>query len=160
MTTTHQIRPARFPEDAETVRQLFRDYANWLALDLDFQDFEAELAALPGKYAEPGGIVLLAFDPEGTALGCVAMRPLEDGACEMKRMFLLDAARGSGLGKALAVEVMARAHAAGYRRMVLDSLDRLTGAIRLYQRLGFTNIPAYYPNPLPDVIYMGRDLPA
>lgn len=158
--TTHQIRPARFPEDAETVRQLFRDYANWLALDLDFQDFEAELAALPGKYAEPGGIVLLAFDPEGAALGCVAMRPLEDGVCEMKRMFLHDAARGSGLGKALAVELMVRAHAAGYQRMVLDSLDRLTGAIRLYQRLGFTSIPAYYPNPLPDVMYMGRDLPA
>ncbi|MBK4217861.1 GNAT family N-acetyltransferase [Paracoccus caeni] len=152
------IRPARFPEDAETVRKLFRDYTDWLNVPLDFQDLETELATLPGKYAAPEGVVLLALSTDGSALGCVALRPLDGVTCEMKRMYLRDEARGLGLGRALADAILQSAREAGYRRMVLDTLARLTEAVRLYERFGFQQVPAYYENPLPGVIYLGRDL--
>ncbi|AUH63144.1 GNAT family N-acetyltransferase [Paracoccus zhejiangensis] len=156
--SAYTIEPARFPEDAETVRRLFRAYAHWLAVDLDFQDFEAELDALPGAYAPPDGAVLLLRNAAGEAQGCVALRKRADGECEMKRMYLDDAARGSGQGRALALAIIATARAAGYRRMVLDSLDRLGSALRLYDSLGFREIAPYYHNPLPGVVYRGLDL--
>lgn len=152
------ITDATFPDDAATVRQLFRAYATWLGVDLNFQDFEAELAALPGRYAPPEGALLLLRNEAGSAVGCVAMRPIGGGDCEMKRMYLDDGARGSGQGRALALAIIDRARAAGHRRMVLDSLDRLGSALRLYDSLGFREIAPYYPNPLPGVVYRGLDL--
>lgn len=149
---------AAFPADTGTVQQLFRAYADWLGVDLNFQDFEAELAALPGGYAPPSGALLLLRDETGRALGCVAMRDLGGGDCEMKRMYLDAAARGSGQGRALAQAIIARARAAGHRRMVLDSLERLDSALRLYDSLGFQKIAPYYDNPLPGVVYRGLDL--
>lgn len=156
--TQHRIRTARFPEDTDTIRTLFREYVDWLGKDLDFQGFEAELAGLPGKYAEPQGICLIAEDAEGTAMGCVAMRPLDAQSCEMKRLYLRPAARGQGLGRVLSAAVIEAAKSAGYQRMVLDTLASLDSAIRIYERQGFQRIEAYYPNPLPDVIYLGLRL--
>lgn len=153
------IRPAGFPDDTATLRQLFREYADWLAVDLDFQDFEAELAALPGKYAPPTGIALLAERADNLTLGCVAMRPLNDETCEMKRLYLRPEARGTGLGRKLAAHVIEAARQAGYRRMVLDTLDHMEDALRLYDRLGFRPIAPYYHNPIPGAVYLGLDLP-
>lgn len=152
------IREARFPDDADTLRGLFRAYVQWLGLDLDFQGFEDELTTLPGKYVPPQGIALLAEDAEGQVLGCVAMRPLSNDICEMKRLYLRPEARGHGVANALCQRLITAAQAAGYRRMVLDTLDHMQDALRLYARLGFNPTPAYYDNPLPGVVYLGRDL--
>lgn len=156
--TTPYIRTALFPDDVETVRLLFREYVDWLGMSLDFQGFEAELTSLPGKYAQPCGICLIAENADGAALGCVAMRPLDQNTCEMKRLYLRPAARGLGLGYALSAAVIDAAKAAGYQRMVLDTLRSLDSAIRIYDRLGFEQIDAYYQNPLPGVVYMGISL--
>lgn len=151
------IRPADFPKDAPLLRTLFREYAVWLGVDLDFQGFEVELANLPGAYAPPQGIALIA-EQNGAAIGCVAMRPVKDDTCEMKRLWLRPEARGQGLGQTLAQRLFQAAIEAGYRHMVLDTLENMTGARRLYSRLGFHPIPAYYHNPLPGAVYLGRDL--
>lgn len=156
--TTLTIQDAVFPRDVETVRGLFREFATWLGVDLGFQNFEAEVANLPGNYVPPRGALLLLKDPAGGVLGCVGMRPLSDTECEMKRLFVKMEARGAGLGYAMAEAIIERARAAGYRRMVLDTLDHMGAALRLYDRLGFQRIAAYYNNPLPGAIYLGRDL--
>lgn len=156
--TRFTIRDAKFPDDAPQLARLFRDYVEWLGVDLGFQDFEAELAGLPGKYAPPGGCALLAEVTDGLAIGCVAMRPLRGDICEMKRFYLRPDARGTGLGRRLAESVIRAARQAGYRRMVLDTLDHMQGALRLYDRLGFQQIPPYYHNPMPGAVYLGRDL--
>ena len=117
------IRPARFPDDLALVRQLFREYAESLEIDLAFQGFEAELAALPGKYAPPRGRVLLAFRGE-EALGCVALRPVDDATCEMKRLFVRPAARGEQLGRRLAERICEEGRAAGYTRICLVTRSR------------------------------------
>lgn len=149
------------PQDMDAVRQLFRDYQDFLQVDLCFQDFEGELAGLPGAYAPPGGALLLAWAQEGDAppqvAGGVALRPLKGGQadrCEMKRLFVRDQWKGLGLGRALAVEVLQAGRQLGYRRMVLDTLSRLETAVELYRRLGFVPIEAYYDNPTPGVIYL------
>lgn len=156
--TTLTIQDAEFPGDAETVRALFREFATWLGVDLGFQNFEAEVANLPGDYVAPRGALLLLKDPQGVVLGCVGMRPLSETECEMKRLYVKMEARGTGLGRALAEAIIERARAAGYRRIVLDTLDHMGAALRLYERLGFQRIAAYYNNPLPGAIYLGRDL--
>jgi len=150
------IRPAG-PADLPDVAALFRVYAEGLGVDLGFQGFEAELAALPGPYAPPQGALLIARDGLA-ALGCVAMRPHASGICEMKRLYVAPCARGQALGRRLADAIMAEARAAGYRRMVLDTLGSLTVAVALYRGLGFRAVPPYYDNPLPGVIYMECDL--
>lgn len=152
------IRDARFPDDAPDLLRLFREYVDWLGVDLGFQDFEAELASLPGKYAPPDGCALLAKNTSGQAIGCVAMRPLKGDICEMKRLYLRPGVRGNGLGRKLAESVMQAARQAGYRRMVLDTLDHMQDALRLYERLGFQRIAPYYHNPIPGAVYLGRDL--
>lgn len=152
-----EIIKAAFPQHLQQTQCLFREYAQSLGVDLDFQDFDAELAQLPGKYAPPGGILLLATEG-GSARGCVALRPLSPGVCEMKRLYVRPAARGRGFGVALARAVLDEAARLGYATMRLDTLERLSEAMRLYETLGFRRIPAYYANPLPEVVYWELDL--
>jgi ribosomal protein S18 acetylase RimI-like enzyme len=139
------------------VRELFREYAVWLGVDLYFQDFEMELATLPGKYASPGGAILLCY-ADGVLAGCVAMRPLTYACCEMKRLWLREPFRGRGLGALLTQSILAQARRAGYRRMRLDTLPHMRAALTLYRRLGFEEIAPYYPNPLPGTVYLEKVL--
>ncbi|XHS79383.1 GNAT family N-acetyltransferase [Burkholderiaceae bacterium UC74_6] len=156
-TVAPLILDARLPEDLETVRALFREYAVGTGLDLEFQGFEDELAALPGKYARPRGRLLLAWH-EGQPLGCVALRPVNERDCEMKRLYVRPAARGLNLGRELASRICEEGREAGYQRILLDTLSTMTAALTLYRSLGFTDTQAYVYNPLPDVVYLGRSL--
>ncbi|HEY5598551.1 MAG TPA: GNAT family N-acetyltransferase [Kiloniellales bacterium] len=143
--------------EMEIVRTLFREYADWLQVDLCFQDFAAELAGLPGAYAPPrGGLWLARVD--GKVAGTIAFRPLEDRICEMKRLWVRDEFRGLGLGRRLVETCLRAARGAGYSAMCLDTLGHMTAARTLYESLGFREIPAYYTNPLDDVRYMRREL--
>jgi ribosomal protein S18 acetylase RimI-like enzyme len=137
---------------------LFREYADWLGVDLTFQGFEAEVRDLPGKYAPPLGELLLAYSPEGQALGCVAVRPLDGAVCEMKRLYVRPAARGLGIGRALVDAIIQSAEEFGYVEMRLDTLPTMAEAFTLYQRFKFVEIPAYYYNPVPDTRYLSRHL--
>ena len=156
---TCEIRAATTDADHAAAAALFREYAGTLGIDLGFQDFEAELKVLPRMYGPPEGCLLLAWPVGAHApVGCVAVRRLEGGDCEMKRLYLRDAARGAGLGRALALAVVDAARALGYRRMRLDTLGRMAAARALYASIGFVETGAYYDNPLPDVRYMALDL--
>jgi putative acetyltransferase len=145
------------PEQLEAVRELFREYAAGLQVDLCFQGFEAELAGLPGDYAAPQGALLLAYADEQLA-GCGAMRPLTDvdvaNACEMKRLFVRRAFRRFGLGRLLAQALIDRAAGAGYSAMLLDTLDEMESARELYASLGFEEVAPYYYNPIPGAHYL------
>ncbi|MCG3171301.1 MAG: Shikimate dehydrogenase (NADP(+)) [Pseudomonadales bacterium] len=154
-----RIRAAAGAADHAIAATLFREYRQWLGVDLCFQDFEAELATLPGDYVPPAGALLLACCGEEPA-GCVAVRALGDGACEMKRLWVRPAYRGGGTGRALACAAIAAARAAGYRAVRLDTLGRLREAVALYTSLGFRRCAAYYDNPLDDVLYWELDLHA
>ena len=149
---------ARWPQDRETVLALFRAYIDGLGIDLSFQGVDDELASLPGKYARPEGLVLLARASEGAAVGTVAYRPFSDGVCEMKRLYIAPDWRKHGAGRALCDRLLDEARAAGYRRMLLDTGDWLTPARALYRSLGFDEVPAYYHNPLKGTVYMAKDL--
>lgn len=154
-----QIRPAG-PADLERVRALFRAYERELQVDLCFQGFAQELAGLPGAYAPPGGALLLA-ERDGLTVGVVGVRPqAAPGLCEMKRLYLAPGHRGGGTGRHLARAAIDAARAAGYRAMRLDTLAKLGPAIALYRSLGFFDCPAYYDNPLDEVIYMEMSLQA
>jgi ribosomal protein S18 acetylase RimI-like enzyme len=152
------IRFAR-ESDLPVVRRLFADYVEWLGIDLAFQGFEAELRALPGKYAPPAGRLLLAVRAE-TAAGCVGLRPLESGICEMKRLWVVPGFRRYGIGAGLVDRVIAEAAQIGYRKMRLDTLAQMTSALELYRSRGFREIPPYYYNPIPETVYLELDLPA
>lgn len=142
---------ASSPDDLAAARRLFRAYADWLAVDLCFQDFERELATLPGAYAPPQGRLLLARIG-GEAAGCVGLRPLEPGICEMKRLWVEPGYAGFGLGRELAEAIIAAAREIGYRRMRLDTFpERMPAAQHLYGTLGFVEIPPYYHNPFDGV---------
>jgi GNAT superfamily N-acetyltransferase len=147
VTKRYSIRPAAGPADWAAARALFLEYAAWLQEDLCFQGFEEELATLPGKYAPPDGRLFLAVDGDAP-IGCIALRRLDAEAGEVKRLYLQPDHRGRGLAHALCAEVVAAARAVGYRRLVLDTLDRMTAARRLYAAAGFREIPAYYATPL------------
>jgi putative acetyltransferase len=142
------------PDDLAAAQRLFRAYADWLAVDLCFQDFERELATLPGAYAPPQGRLLLAR-VGGEAAGCVAMRPLEPGICEMKRLWVEPGFAGFGLGRELALAIIQAAREAGYERMRLDTMPaRMPAAQHLYRTLGFVEIAPYYHNPLGGVVML------
>jgi GNAT superfamily N-acetyltransferase len=138
-------------EHVPAVRALFEEYAASLDVDLGFQDFERELAELPGDYAPPAGRLLLALDPE--PVGCVGLRPLSTGVCEMKRLFVRESHRGTGLGRRLVEAVIAAGREAGYERMRLDTLPTMTAARELYRTLGFAEIQAYRANPVHGTTY-------
>src|SRR3954467_981489 len=138
------ITPARSAADIEAAAQLFVAYAASLGIDLDFQDFGAERARLPGKYAPPAGELLLARDGQGAPLGCVGLRPLApDGCCEMKRLYVAPHGRGLGLGKALIAAILREPVRIGYDEIRLDTLPFMTEAIALYRKLGFAPIEPY-----------------
>lgn len=139
--------------DLEAVRALFREYADWVRVDLSFQQFAEELAGLPGDYAEPGGVLLLGV-VAGEAAGCVAVRRWDTEACEMKRLFVPERQRGRGLGEDLARAAIDWSRRAGYARMLLDTLPSMTGAQRLYAQLGFREIPPYRFNPVAGTRFM------
>ncbi len=148
-----------FSESTELtlVRALFAEYARSLNIDLCFQNFEAELQALPGDYAPPRGALMLAR--AGSELvGCCALRPLDTvdypNACEMKRLYVRPALRGDGVGRRLAEAVMEAAQQAGYAFILLDTLSEMETARAMYQDLGFTEIPPYYYNPIEGAHYL------
>ena len=151
------------PAALESVRVLFREYERSLGVDLCFQGFDGELAALPGEYAAPRGVLLLARVDDMVA-GCGALRAMPDvdhpDACEMKRLFVRPLHRGLGLGRALAQALMEHARNAGYRTMLLDTLDEMEAARGMYASLGFEEIPPYYYNPIPGAHYLKVDLDA
>lgn len=146
---------ASVPPNLDVVRELFREYQRAIQVDLCFQGFERELAALPGAYAPPGGRLLLALVHREVA-GCGALRPIAPGVAELKRMWVRPVFRGTGLGRAIAEELLRAADGEGYGAVRLDTLDTMRPAHALYASLGFREIPAYYENPVPGVRYMER----
>jgi putative acetyltransferase len=146
-----RIVSARSAEDFVAARRLFRAYADWLGVDLCFQGFEKEVAELPGAYASPAGRLLLAKVGDESA-GCVALRPLDPGACEMKRLYVVPGFGGAGIGRRLAERIVEEGRAIGYRLMRLDTIpERMSAAQHVYRSLGFRQIPPYYHNPLDGV---------
>ena len=137
----------------ELVRELFREYQNFLNFDLCFQSFESELAGLPGDYAPPSGALLLA-ESEQQVVGCVALRALDEKTCEMKRLYVRPQGRGLGRGRKLCEVVIERARDIGYQSMKLDTVSKLQKAIALYREFGFQECDAYCHNPQPDVLYL------
>jgi ribosomal protein S18 acetylase RimI-like enzyme len=152
-----EIRPADPHREMPDVRRLFREYADGVGVSLCFQGFEEEVAGLPGKYEPPAGRLLLASSGEDL-VGCVALRPLEEGDCEMKRLYVRPLARGRHLGRQLAERIIAEARGIGYRRLCLDTLPTMTAAIALYRELGFRPIGAYTFNPVEGALFLGLDL--
>ena len=148
-----EIKQAATQTDIQAVRELFREYEAFLNVDLCFQGFEEELAGLPGKYAPPGGDLLIARDGD-LVVGCVGVRPLGLGICEMKRLYVQPRARKTGLGRQLAQAIIKSARKLGYVTMQLDTLEKLTAALGLYHALGFTQTSPYYTNPLEGVVYL------
>jgi putative acetyltransferase len=152
--TISEIVLASSDAQIELARELFREYAAWLEINLCFQNFDKELAKLPGDYAPPHGRLLLAFNDAKLA-GCIALRKIADGVCEMKRLFVREHFRGKGLGRALTERIIHEAKSIGYERMRLDTLPpKMNNAIALYRSLGFKEIEPYYDNPVPGAIFM------
>jgi len=154
-----EIRWAMIPGDIVTVRSLFQEYADSLDFELDFQDFREELETLPGKYAPPLGSILVAKE-NGETVGCVAVRPLAEEICEMKRLYVKPAHRGRRVGRELALAIIEEAKRLGYKAMRLDTVVAMKEASSLYKALGFQPIDAYYYNPLRGAMYFELKLRA
>lgn len=146
------IRPATLA-DLDEIRAMLREYAEWLQVDLCFQNFEQELAELPGEYRPPRGRLLIA-----DGAGCVALRPLDEEICEMKRLYVRPEHRGSGLGRRLVLAIVDQARGIGYRRMRLDTMPKMDRAQGLYASLGFRESAAYRYNPEPGARFLELDL--
>jgi putative acetyltransferase len=145
---------AQSRRDVEHARELFKEYEAWLGINLCFQDFAKELADLPGEYVPPDGRLLLAVENKKVA-GCIALRKIGDGICEMKRLFMRPEFRGQGLGRKLVATIISEAREIGYERMRLDTLPgKMDQAIALYRSLGFKEIEPYYQNPVPGAKFM------
>jgi putative acetyltransferase len=149
------------PDLLDATRKVFVEYAQELGIDLCFQNFDAELADLPGEYVAPGGALLLAY-VDGELAGCGAFRPLRDvdyaNACEMKRVYVRPVFRRFGLGRLLVQQLIDLAVQSGYSVMLLDTLDEMALARGLYENLGFVEVPPYYFNPIPGAHYLKVDL--
>lgn len=155
------LQPPSGPVEIDALRELFQEYALSLGIDLCFQQFDAELASLPGDYAAPRGTLLLAR-VDGETAGCCALRPLDNAdypnAAEMKRLYVRKAFRGFGLGRQLAEATLDAARQAGYACVLLDTLDEMESARALYADLGFEEVPPYYHNPIPGAHYLKADI--
>lgn len=143
--------------DLEEIRALFREYAQWVAVDLSFQGFAQELAGLPGDYVAPHGILLLSVD-DGVSAGCIGVHEWQAKTCEMKRLYVRPRFQGLGCGRLLAERAIAWAVQAGYQRMLLDTLPAMGAAQGLYERLGFRDTPPYRPNPVQGARFMALEL--
>ena len=153
-----EIVQAETPAQIEQARTLFREYEAWFGLKLCFQNFDEEVAALPGKYAPPDGRLLLAFADDKLA-GCAALRKLETGVCEMKRLFVREDFRGRNIGRLLIEKLIAEARSIGYGKMRLDTYPPKMGkAVELYEFYGFREILPYYHNPYGETLFMELDL--
>jgi len=154
-----EIRQALGEEGIAIARGLFREYEAELGIDLCFQGFERELAGLPGEYAPPSGRLLLAW-VEDRPVGCVALRRIEEGVCEMKRLYLEPSSRRGGWGRRLTMALIREARAIGYHRIRLETLPVMQAAVALYRTLRFRDIPAYLHNPIEGALYLELDLDA
>ena len=154
---TIHIKHVTGTSDLGAVRILFWEYADSLAFDLFFQDFEKELESLPGRYAFPDGCLLVADNQDGI-VGCVAVRKIEGGVCEMKRLFIRPEYRGTGIGRELVMEIIRIAIRLGYSRMRLDTTPSMNVATSLYRSLGFYDTAPYCYNPVPGALYLELDL--
>ncbi len=153
-----EIIHAKTEQEVQIAKMLFEEYAEWLGMDLEFQNFQEELDNMPGKYARPsGGLIIAKYD--GDIAGCAAVRKLQDDICEMKRLFVRDQFRGKGIGKALAVRIIEDARKIGYKKMLLDTDgQKMFKAMAMYKSMGFMEIPAYYHNPYDGVVYLELEL--
>lgn len=145
------------PDDIDAAKALIEEYLEWTNIDMSFQDIEEELAGFPKKYEEPAGTFLVAKD-RGTVVGCVGFKKLGEGICEMKRLFVKEKYRGTGLGAALVDAIIREAEEKRYTKMRLDTLARMRSAVRLYKKYGFREIGQYVENPIEDAIFMERNL--
>ena len=152
-----RIARARSTAEIAIVRELLLEYQGLLGVDLCFQGFEAEVRGLPGAYAPPAGRLLLATDDD-VPVGCIALRAADGDRAEMKRLFVRPSARGLGVGRSLVSVLLDEARAIGYAEVVLDTLPSMTEAQRLYEELGFRDIPPYRPNPVPGTRYLSKHL--
>jgi len=153
MSMSVDIIKARSKRDINIIKELFQEYADSLGFSLDFQNFDKELKGLPGDYAPPEGCLLLAY-AGNQAVGCVGLRKISKGICEMKRMYVRKKYRGKGIGKKLANKIIKEARRIGYERMRLDTISTMVEAINLYKSMGFKEIEPYYYNPIEGTKYM------
>ncbi|UCV19119.1 carbonate dehydratase [Ferribacterium limneticum] len=159
MPVTLRTLTADDTEALEQVRQYFRNYAAWLGVDLSYQNFDQEMASLPGTYVAPQGRLFFA-EVDGRPAGCVGVRPLSDseGVCEMKRLYVAPEERGHGVGAALALAAIKAAKEIGYRKLIIDTLPNMRMAVKLYRELGFTEAPNYYQTPVEGTMFLALDL--
>jgi putative acetyltransferase len=143
----------------EDAKSIFKEYQKFIGIDLYFQDFQSELKEIPGKYSAPRGAIILAYNKQ-TCAGCVALRPVSESVCEIKRLFVKPEFQGKSIGRELASRIIMKAIAIGYLKMRLDTLDTMEPAMHLYRQLGFKEIAPYYHNPIKNARYFEYELQA